>query len=323
MNTNLANYAMRPVPEKERHFMNDQVFKFVFGKTARKELTIDLLNTFLAHELGSLIRDLSFQPQENSAENVADKEARLDVVCLLDNGSRVDIEVQMVDQHNMIQRALYYWAVQYCSSLPRGGAYEDLRPAVSLNILGFSLFEDKEEPFSSWGICNAKTGERLTRDLSLNFLEIPKFAALNKPRSEWTRMERWMCFFSDKLTVEKKREILQMDATIAKAIEATDQFFQDPVHRQMYWESERSRMDRLSNEKYYRQQGREEGREEGLKEGRERGLKEGREEGREEATERMVVKVLRKLSVTDVARFLDLPVDYVKTIAAKNGVMAL
>ena len=114
-----------------------------------------------------------------------------------------------------------------------------------------------------------------------------------------------------------------MDATIAKAIEATDQFFQDPVHRQMYWESERSRMDRLSNEKYYRQQGREEGREEGLKEGRERGLKEGREEGREEATERMVVKVLRKLSVTDVARFLDLPVDYVKTIAAKNGVMAL
>ena len=94
-----------------------------------------------------------------------------------------------------------------------------------------------------------------------------------------------------------------MDATIAKAIEATDQFFQDPVHRQMYWESERSRMDRLSNEKYYRQQ--------------------GREEGREEATERMVVKVLRKLSVTDVARFLDLPVDYVKTIAAKNGVMAL
>ena len=78
MDTNLANYAMRPVPENERHFMNDQVFKFVFGKTARKELTIDLLNTFLADELGSLIRDLSFLPQEESAENVADKEARLD-----------------------------------------------------------------------------------------------------------------------------------------------------------------------------------------------------------------------------------------------------
>ena len=323
MDTNLANYAMRPVPEKDRRFMNDQVFKFVFGKTARKELTIDLLNTFLADELESIIRDLSFLPQEDSAENVTDKEARLDVVCLLDNGSRVDIEVQMVDQHNMIQRALYYWAVQYRGSLPRGSAYQDLMPAVSLNILGFKLFEDNDEPFSSWGIYNTKTGERLTRGLSLNFLEIPKFAAPNKPRSEWTRMERWMCYFSDPdsniLTVEKKREILQMDATIAKALEATDLFFQNPVHRQMYWESERSRMDRLSNEKYYRQQGREEG----LKEGREEGLKEGREEGREEATERMVVKAMRKQSVADVAQFLDLPVDYVQTIAVKNGITTM
>lgn len=58
-------------------------------------------------------------------------------------------------------------------------------------------------------------------------------------------------------------------------------------------------MDRLSNEKYYRQQGREEG------------------------AERVIVKALRKQSVTDVARFLDLPVDYVQTIAVKNGVMTM
>ena len=311
MDTNLANYAMRPVPENERHFMNDQVFKFVFGKTARKELTIDLLNTFLADELGSLIRDLSFLPQEESAENVADKEARLDVVCLLDNGSRVDIEVQMVDQHNMIQRALYYWAAQYRGSLPRGGAYQDLMPTVSLNILGFSLFKGKDEPFSSWGIYNAKTGERLTRDLSLNFLEIPKFAAPNKPRSEWTRMERWMCYFSDTLSVKDKREILQMDATIAKAIEATDQFFQDPVQRQMYWESERSRMDRLSNETFYEQQVME----------AEKKAKEA-EERAQQTEGKAVVAMLKFQPVSAVAILLDKPVDYVKALAKKYGVEA-
>lgn len=92
-----------------------------------------------------------------------------------------------------------------------------------------------------------------------------------------------------------------MDTASAKAIEILEQFFQDSVQRQIYLESERSRMDRLSNEKYYRQQGREEG------------------------AERVIVKALRKQSVTDtdVARFLDLPVDYVQTIAVKNGVMTM
>lgn len=90
-----------------------------------------------------------------------------------------------------------------------------------------------------------------------------------------------------------------MDAAIAKAIEITEQFFQDPVQRQIYWENKRRRLDRLSNEKYYRQQGREEG------------------------AEGMLVKALRKHSVADVAQFFDLPMDYVQTIAAKNGITTM
>ena len=45
-----------------------------------------------------------------------------------------------------------------------------------------------------------------------------------------------------------------MDAEIAKAIEIVEQFFQDPVQRQIYLESERRRLDRLSNERFYKQQ---------------------------------------------------------------------
>lgn len=68
----------------------------------------------------------------------------------------------------------------------------------------------------------------------------------------------------------------------------------------------------MTNERYYRQLGREEGLEEGRRE--------GREEGRSEGAERMLVSALRQRSVTDVAQLLDLPVDYVQTIAVKNGI---
>lgn len=121
--------------------MNDQVFKFVFGKKEHKAIMVDFLNACLKEEFGHDITDFEFDPQENSAEHDGDKETRLDVVCRLDNDALVDIEVQLVDLQNMARRTLYYWAGEYRNSLPAGGSYRDLRPTVTINILGFRYFE--------------------------------------------------------------------------------------------------------------------------------------------------------------------------------------
>ena len=288
------------VPEDERNFMNDQVFKFVFGKEARKDITMDFLNALLQDELESPIRDLQFLPQECSADASDDKEPRLDVVCRLDNGSQVDIEVQLSEQCDMAQRSLYYWATKYRSGLRKGGTYDELTPMIAVNILGFRYFQG-DEPLSSWGIYNKKTGERLTNHLSLNFLEIPKFSAMEKPRSKWTRIERWMCYFSDKISVAKKKELLMQDAVISRAIEATEQFFQDPVQRQIYLERERARLDRLSNEKYSYQK--------------------GREEGREKECEANILNALSELSLAQVVRIFKKTPEYVRSVAQKHGMV--
>ena len=174
--TTIVSNLQKPVFRVEDcNCLDDGLFKFIFGRPEHKAFTIDLLNTFLADELGHKITDLTFDPQEMSPDHEDGKETRLDVACTLDSGEMVDIEVQMLDPKNMRQRIQYYWSVRYHLKLSKGDSYSKLVPMITFNVLNFVLFEDDPEPFSSWGICNLKTHERLSKDLSFNFLEIPKF----------------------------------------------------------------------------------------------------------------------------------------------------
>ena len=75
--------------------MNDVLFKFIFGKIERKNITIDFLNAVLESSLGHKIKDILFLPTEQIPQNEEDKLSRLDVACALDTGEHVDVEVQV------------------------------------------------------------------------------------------------------------------------------------------------------------------------------------------------------------------------------------
>ena len=89
------------------------------------------------------------------------------------------------------------------SSLPPGGAYQDLKPCITINLLRFSLLPQKNA-HSMWSIYNAETGDRLNKDFVFYFLEILKYTKLpKKPIHEMTKMERWGKLMS--LLLKEKR----------------------------------------------------------------------------------------------------------------------
>ena len=90
--------------------MNDVLFKFIFGKDERKQITLDFLNAVLEESLGHVIKDLTFRPTEQIPQNDGGKLTRLDVACELDTGEFVDVEVQVINYQNMQRRTLYYWS---------------------------------------------------------------------------------------------------------------------------------------------------------------------------------------------------------------------
>lgn len=220
--------------------MNDVLFKFIFGKVERKDITIDFLNSVLAPSLGHKVKDIRFISTEMIPQSEEEKLSRLDVACELDSGELIDVEVQVINYNNMQRRTLYYWSGLYLSRLMKGQNYRSLHPVITINILAFKLLP-QEEPHAEYGIYNPKTGDRLNGDLAIHFLEIPKF--INKPVKEMTKMERWMAYFSGRLDAKGKEELAMSEAAINNAYDATAAFFQTPEDRLKYLNRQMAIMD--------------------------------------------------------------------------------
>ena len=270
---NLNEYNYNP--------MNDVIFKFIFGKEERKQITIDFLNAVLEPSLGHPISDLAFTPSEMSPEHEGDKGTRLDVACVLDTGEQVDVEVQVANEGNMERRTLFYWAQMYTMSLPAGKTYDDLKPAITINLLNFS-FLPQEEPHAVYGLYNVETGDQLTGDLALHFLELPKYIKRpKKPISQMTKMERWLAYFANRLDKKGKEELAMSEAAIHTAMDAARMFLSDTAERRRYINREMARMDHDSGLRYAHRKGLAEGEEIGLQKGEEIGLQKGEQIGEE------------------------------------------
>lgn len=256
---NLDEYNYNP--------LNDVLFKFIFGKEERKQITIDFLNAVLNPSLGHTIQDLQFSNTEMSPEHDHDKLTRLDVACVLDSGEQVDVEVQVANEKNMARRTLYYWSQMYLMSLPAGKTYRNLKPCITINLVNFS-FLPQEDPHAVYGIYNPTNEHQLTKDLAIHFLEIPKYAKQEKkPITEMSKMERWLAYFANQLDRKGKEELAMSEAAIQNAMEAARIFLNNTAERRLYINREMARMDRESQL--------EEAHEEGLKEGHKEGLEEG------------------------------------------------
>ncbi|MCR5438546.1 MAG: Rpn family recombination-promoting nuclease/putative transposase [Selenomonas sp.] len=254
--TEQHEHLFSDLSERNYNPMNDVLFKFIFGKEERKQITIDFLNAILEQDLQHPIQDISFTQTEMSPENETDKLTRLDVTCVLDTSEQVDAEVQVVNHKDMERRTLYYWAQLYLMTLPAGKHYRDLKPSITINILKFKLLP-QDNPYSMWSIYNLETGDRLNKDLTFHFLEIPKYA--KKPIVEMTKMERWLAYFANQLDDKEKEELSMSDNAIKSAMQAARIFLNNTEERRRYINREMAIMDYNSDQEKARAEGRTEG----------------------------------------------------------------
>ena len=98
-----------------------------------------------------------------------------------------------------------------------------------------------------YSIYNKENGDRLTRDLEIHFLEVPKYARKpDQPISGMSKMERWLAYFANQLDKKGKEELAMSDPEIRKAMEAARTFLNNTEERRLYINREMARMDRQS-----------------------------------------------------------------------------
>ena len=116
-----------------------------------------------------------------------------------------------------------------------------------------------------WSIYNPETGDRLNKDLTLHFLEIPKYA--KKPVAEMTKMERWLAYFANQLDDNEKEELSMSDTAIKSAMQAARIFLDNTEELRRYINREMAIMDYNSDHEAAIAQGRAEGLAQGLAQG--------------------------------------------------------
>ncbi len=173
--------------------MFDRGFKRIFGKESNKDLLISLLNEILP-ELR--IRDLTFINTERQGLSIESKNSTFDVYCTTDDGTKVVVEVQVKNQHNFAERALYYASLPILDILNSGDDYR-FPPIYVVALLDFEIErhpEGEEENYEyRYSIREDRTGSLLTNALHFVFIEIGKFRKTEKELV--TNKEKWyFCF---------------------------------------------------------------------------------------------------------------------------------
>ena len=252
----------------------DIIFKKLFTDDGDNELLIGLLDAILELPEDEKIADIQITKNELMPDSPDGKVSRLDLNVKLqsekdktENKYRlINVEIQLNQRSDYAERALFYWSKLFTGSLKSGDAYSELPMTISLNILGYSMFPDREKYHSIYLPKEEKHNDVLTDKFSLQFFELEK---LNHRKTNLqSKKERWLRFLNAETEEELDMLETAKDSTLDKAITKLKYFS----------ENEQLRFDAISREKYINDQaslersamlaGRAEGEAVGLKKGR-------------------------------------------------------
>ena len=195
---------------KVRELTEDYIFKRVFGKKGNEDILKDLLESILEIKIEQIEVIVG---SEIEKEKIKEKIGIIDLKATINKETTVDIEIQVKDYHNMIERSTFYIAGLYHTGLKRGERYEKNNKVIGINILMFNIFKWKK--FHSKGILKEnELNEIMTDKLELHFLELPKIIKNSEEGNK--RLRQWLEFIYNKRKGEIEMAV-KVNEKIAKA----------------------------------------------------------------------------------------------------------
>ncbi|MCT4563162.1 MAG: Rpn family recombination-promoting nuclease/putative transposase [Maledivibacter sp.] len=248
--------------------LNDFIFKKLFGENEVKDNLIAFLNAVLDKKDRERIVTLEIiDNKELTRDMINDKTSILDVRARTEDGTQINIEVQLTNQHNMDKRTLFYWGRMFNENISKGEDYKSLPKVITINILDFNYLKlDKfHTKFHLW---EDEDKEYMLTDLvEIHFIEVPKFRELKEKNLGEDRLQRWLTFFNTNISEEKLKELMEMDKDIKRAQERLEYLSSDPKTMEYYKAREKSLHERANMISSAKEEGIEEGIKKGIKEG--------------------------------------------------------
>lgn len=231
----------------------DYAFKRLFGVEGNEDILIGFLNAVLQSSINEEITSLYLDDPHLPREQKDDKLSILDLRATLNNGIKINIEIQVRDKKDMIERSLFYWSGMYYSQMTQGMKYTELRPTICINIVDFILFPEEKEFHNVNTVMNKKSKRIITGNMQLHFLEIPKVIQewQGERMNPWEdSLARWLLLFpaheDERLTTILEAIAMEKDPVLKKAIEDWERLSSDKDFLRLYEAREKAIKDRIS-----------------------------------------------------------------------------
>ena len=229
----------------ERRLLNpkiDFVFKKIFGSEKHPGVLISFLNAVLKPK--NNITDVEIKNTDIDKSYIEDKFSRLDVKAVTSKNEIINIEIQLKNEYNMIQRSLYYWSKLYEEQLEEGDRYDKLCRTVCINILDFKYLKN-DRFHNGYRLKEIETNEELTDLEEIHFIEIPKLKKINSEKDIVDVLEGWVEFLRD----PESEVVSKLEMTNKEIREAKDELYRlsmDEKERALYFIREKSIRDEIS-----------------------------------------------------------------------------
>lgn len=220
----------------------DFVFKKIFGSEEHPEVLISFLNAVLKQK--NKIVEVEIKNSDIEKAYIEDKFSRLDVKAKTNNKEIINIEIQLKNEYNMIQRSLYYWSKLYEDQLNEGDRYDKLSRTICINILDFKYLKNNRF-HNGYRLKEIETNEELTDLQEIHFIEIPKLKKLSTEEEVIDMLEGWVEFLRD----PESEVVRKLEMTTKEIREAKDELYRlsrNEKERELYFLREKSLKDEIS-----------------------------------------------------------------------------
>jgi len=270
--------------------LNDFLFFKVMGEKGNEQQLLGFLNAVLGQHGKKSIESVEILENQSFVKDISNgKSCILDVLAVLSDGTKVNIEVQLGNQKNMERRSLYYWSKIYFESLNKGHNYRELPNVIAINIIDFS-FLPGDNVHTCFNLREASNPSLiLSSALEIHFINMVKWRKQKERDIVNNSLHRWLTWLDERSPLELVEEVVSMDSAIKAANERQAYVSQDEEARRTYWSRRKAEHDRIS----------------GLEDAREEGLQKGQEAAtmdiaRNALAERLPIEVVQKITGLDL-----------------------
>ena len=241
--------------------LNDFLFFKVMGEKGDEVQLLGFLNAVLGNSGREPIQSVEIVENQSFVKDIiSGKSCVLDVLAILGNGSKVNIEIQLSNQGNMERRSLFYWSKVYFESLNEGHDYRELPNVIAINIIDFNFLPNGSFHTSFRLREDKNTSLILSQALEIHFINMVRWRAERDKDIENNSLHRWLTWFDDGSPPELVAEVVSMDSAIKAANERQAYVSQDEEARRIYWSRRKAEHDLISGLNYARHEGEERGR---------------------------------------------------------------